>query len=134
VCFEVHRSHTHTAISMASGVLRRGAPLSGTVSRVLLIAMALVASPRRLGASSAADAEVRTSSAAPDWHVVSVASLLPAAVCTPSIGTEFLQAPYCVRSFIRLVLTTPYTQVDAEAHEYASAMRRQWFAFALIRC
>jgi hypothetical protein len=75
---------------MASAVLRRGGPFSmfsGAVSRILLIAVALVASPRRLGVT-AAGAEMRTtSSTGPDWHVVSVASLLPAAVCTPSTGT-----------------------------------------------
>uniref|UniRef100_A0ACD5YF11 Uncharacterized protein n=1 Tax=Avena sativa TaxID=4498 RepID=A0ACD5YF11_AVESA len=80
---------------MASGgVPRRGAlssVFSGTVSPVLLIAtVALVASPRRLGASSAAGAGTRTtrSSPDPDWHVVGVASLLPAAVCTASTAAS----------------------------------------------
>jgi hypothetical protein len=74
---------------MASAVLRRGVPFSaftGTVAQVLLMAVALVASPRRLGVT-AAGAEMRTSRPDPNWHVVSVASMLPAAVCTPSTGT-----------------------------------------------
>ncbi|KAM0910464.1 hypothetical protein ACQ4PT_014138 [Festuca glaucescens] len=74
---------------MASAVLRRrGSVFSGTVSRVLLMAVALVASPPRLGVT-AAGAEMRSMSSPDlDWHVVSVASLLPAAVCTPSIAAS----------------------------------------------
>ncbi|XP_051188342.1 aspartyl protease family protein At5g10770-like [Lolium perenne] len=75
---------------MASAVLRRGGPFSmfsGAVSRILLIAVALVASPRRLGVT-AAGAEMRTSRPDPNWHVVSVASMLPAAVCTPSTAAS----------------------------------------------
>uniref|UniRef100_A0ACD5Y407 Uncharacterized protein n=1 Tax=Avena sativa TaxID=4498 RepID=A0ACD5Y407_AVESA len=77
---------------MASGVPRRDAlfsAFSGTVSPVLLITVALVASPRRLGVSSAAGADMRTTSSSPDpdWHVISVASILPAAVCTASTAT-----------------------------------------------
>ncbi|CAM0951946.1 unnamed protein product [Alopecurus aequalis] len=72
---------------MPSGVPRRGALFSvfrGRVSPLLLIAVALVG-----GASStAADAELRTSSPDPDWHVVSVAALLPAAVCTASTAAS----------------------------------------------
>lgn len=44
---------------------------------VLLVALALIASPRRLGASAAETSD-------PNWHVVSVSSLLPSAVCTAS--------------------------------------------------
>lgn len=68
--------------TMASDALRRGAPFRVSV---ILIAAALV----RLGAS-APDAERTTSSPDPDWHVVSVASLLPAAACTSAKGTYVL--------------------------------------------
>nr|XP_045084594.1 proline-rich receptor-like protein kinase PERK9 [Aegilops tauschii subsp. strangulata] len=63
---------------MASDALRRGAPFRVSV---ILIAAALV----RL-AASAADAAERTAASGPepDWHVVSVASLLPPAACTAS--------------------------------------------------
>ncbi|PAN13036.1 hypothetical protein PAHAL_2G309300 [Panicum hallii] len=59
----------------------RRAPLSRGPGSCLLaaaLALAVLASPARLGASAAADG----SSGAPDWHVVSVSSLLPSAVCT----------------------------------------------------
>lgn len=77
-------------------VRRRGAALcrGSRVFLVFLVAVALdvaSSSPRRgLGASAAAGdaAELETETGSgPEWHVVSVADLLPAAVCTASQGT-----------------------------------------------
>ncbi|XP_062194173.1 aspartyl protease family protein At5g10770-like [Phragmites australis] len=63
--------------SMARCALPRGCCLA------VVLALAALASPRRLGAAAAAAAE----SSGPNWHVVSVSSLLPSAVCASGKAT-----------------------------------------------
>ncbi|CAN6196384.1 unnamed protein product [Urochloa humidicola] len=72
---------------MAASATRRAAPSRGTTAgssasclAVVLALAAALASPARLGAAAAADGT--SGSGAPDWHVVSVSSLLPTAVCS----------------------------------------------------
>ncbi|XP_062198560.1 aspartyl protease family protein At5g10770-like [Phragmites australis] len=60
----------------------RCAPSRGGCLAVVL-ALAALASPRLLGASAAAG-----SGSVPNWHVVSVSSLLPGAVCTAATATS----------------------------------------------